>query len=108
MNIIESDNYKKSYKKLLKTGVREKERIENIKNLLISKKTLHDVMIDPLQNVYHIEQLTGNRHEYSARLNNSNNKIRLIMKPVGNYPYNIMEITDIIFDDVDNYHYERG
>lgn len=108
MNIIESDKYKKSYKKLLKNSSREKEKIENIKSLLISKKTLFDVMIDPLHNIYHIEQLTNNRHEYSARISNKNNKLRLIMIPVGEYPYKIIEITDIIFDDIDNYHYERG
>lgn len=105
MNIIESDKYKKSYKKIIKKSSREKEKIENIKNLLISKLTLHDVMIDPLHNIYHIEQLLHNRHDYSARVNN---KIRLIMIPVGNYPYNTIEITDIIFEDIDNYHYERG
>lgn len=107
MNIIESDRYKKAYNKILKKCTREKESIENIKNLLISKPTLHDVMIDPLHNIYHIEQLLHNRHEYSARLNNRNNKVRLIMVPVGEYPYNIMEITDIVFDDIDDYHYKR-
>lgn len=105
MNIIESDKYKKSYKKILKNSSKEKEKIENIKNLLISKSTLHDVMVDPLHNIYHIEQLKENRHDYSARINN---KIRLIMLPVGDYPYSILEITDIIFEDIDNYHYERG
>lgn len=104
MNIIESNKYKKSYSKILKNRAKEKERVENIKNLLISKATLQDVMIDPLHNIYHIEELKHNRHDYSARINN---KIRLIMIPVGNYPYNIVEITDIIFEDIDNYHYER-
>ena len=108
MNIIESDKYKNAYKKLLKRRTKDKERIENIKNLLISKNTLHDVMVDPLHIIYHIEQLSHNRHEYSARINNSNNKMRIIMIPIGDYPYKTMEITDIIFDDIDNYHYERG
>ena len=105
MNIIESKNYKKSYTKLLKNRLKEKERIENIKSLFISKNTLFDVMNDPLHNIYHIEKLKNNRNDYSARVND---KIRLIMIPVGNYPYNTLEITDIIFDDIDNYHYERG
>ena len=30
------------------------------------------------------------------------------MVPVGEYPYNIIEITDIIFEEIDNYHYKRG
>ena len=108
MNIIESDKYKKSYKKLIKNNKEEVDRIENIKMFLISKKTLHDVMMDPWHNIYHIHELKETRHEYSAKISNSNNKLRLIMKPVGNYPYNTIEITDIEFYDLDNYHYKRG
>ena len=108
MIIIESEKYKKAYKKIIKSNSREEERIENIKNLLISKDTLHDVLIDSLKNIYRIEQLHQNRKDYSARLNNSNNKLRLIMIPVGDYPYNTVEITDIIFDDIDDDHYKRG
>ena len=104
MNIYESKKYKKAYSKLIK-NTKERDRIENIKSLLISKDNLQCVINDPLHNIYHIEQLKYNNHNYSARVNN---KVRLIMIPVGDYPYNIIEITDIVFDDIDNYHYERG
>ena len=51
MNIIESDKFKKAYKKIIKKNDREVERIENIKNFLIINNTLHDVMIDPIKDI---------------------------------------------------------
>ena len=80
--------------------------MENIKNLFISKNTMHDVIIDPYKDIYYIEKKNGNLKEYyTARIDN---KIRLIMIPVGNYPYDLKTITDIIFDDIDNTHYGEG
>ena len=106
MNIIESKNFKKSYNKILKNKLEEIDTLENIKNLFIYSKTLHDVIISPLKNIYHIEQKKGNLKEYyTARLNS---KIRLIMKPIGDYPYNTIEIEDIVFYDIDNKHYGSG
>ena len=108
MNIIETKEYQKSYNKLLKKCTKEKERIQDIKDFLIGKNNLHEVLIDPLKNIYHIEQLHNNRNDFSARIDNRNNKLRLIMKPIGEYPYNTIEITDIEFIRIDNKHYERG
>ena len=54
----------------------------------------------------YIEQKKGNLKEYyTARINQ---KIRLIMKPIGSYPYNTLEITDIEFIDIDDKHYGEG
>ena len=39
---------------------------------------------------------------------NLNSKLRLIMKPVGEYPYKEIEIDNIIFDDIDDSHYGEG
>lgn len=108
MNIIETDKYKKSYNKLLKRCTKEKKRIQDIKDFLIGKNNLHEVLIDPFKNIYHIEQLHHNRKDFSARIDNSNNKLRLIMMPIGEYPYNTIEITDIEFVDIDNDHYKKG
>lgn len=106
MNIIESKKYKISYKKVLRYKVREKERLENIKNLIISKKNFHELLIDPYKNIYHIEKKQGKYREYyTARLNG---KIRLFMKPMGEYPYNNIEIVDILFADIDDTHYGEG
>ena len=105
MNIIESKNYIKSYNKILKNKIPEQERINRIKSLIEASNNLHEVIIDPLSILYHIEQKNSNLKEYyTARVNQ---KIRLIMKPVGSYPYNTIEITDIEFVDIDNKHYER-
>ena len=30
------------------------------------------------------------------------------MKPIGEYPYNNIEIVDILFDDIDDTHYGEG
>ncbi len=106
MVIIESKKYKKSYSKIIKANSKEQERLENIKILFLNYSNLHDVLLTPYKEIYHIEQKTGNLKEYyTARVNK---KIRLIMKPVGNYPYNTLEITDIEFIDIDNKHYGEG
>ena len=106
MNIIESNNYKKEVKKVLKNRTKELTRLENIKNLIISKNTMHDVIIDPFKEIYHIEKKEGNLKEfYTARING---KIRLFMKPVGDYPYDLKNITDIVFEDIDDEHYGEG
>lgn len=61
------------------------------------------LILNPYKNVYYIEQKKGNLKEfYTARIND---KIRLVMKPVGTYPYNKIEIIEIEFIDIDNKHY---
>lgn len=63
-------------------------------------------MCSPFKDIYHIEQKKGNLKEfYTARINN---KIRLIMKPLGDYPYNKVEITEIEFINIDDSHYGEG
>ena len=49
MNIVESKKYKISYKKVLKYKAKEKERLENIKNLIITKKNFHELLIDRIR-----------------------------------------------------------
>lgn len=46
-------------------------------------------------------------HEYTEN-NKVNNKIRLHMKPVGEYPYNMIEIEEIEFIKIDDSHYGEG
>lgn len=105
MNIIESDKYKKAYSKILKNNINDQRNLNDIKLLIKESFNLHELIINPLSIIYHIEQKKGNLKEYySARINN---KIRLIMKPIGKYPYKTIEITDIEFVDIDNKHYER-
>lgn len=108
MIIIKSKSYEKNYKKLIKDKhlIKEMERIENIENIIIASKNLEMLILNPYKNVYHIEQKKGNLKEfYTARIND---KIRLVMKPVGTYPYNKIEIIEIEFIDIDNKHYGEG
>ncbi len=108
MIINKSKNYEKAYNKyiLKKHLTREKERLEHIENIIISSKNLQDLLNNPYKNIYHIEKKKCNLKEYyTARINE---KMRLIMKPVGDYPYNILEIESIDFLDIDNKHYGEG
>lgn len=106
MIITETSKYKKSYRKILKNKTRELERLENIKSLIISSDNLHTLLLNDFKNVYRIEKKKGNLKEYyTARLND---KIRLIMKPIGEYPYKEIEIDEIIFEDIDDKHYGEG
>lgn len=63
-------------------------------------------MQNPLHIIYGIEKKNGNLKEiYTADVNE---KLRLWMKPVGTYPYNALEITEIEFLEIDNQHYGDG
>lgn len=108
MIIIKDKHYLKSYKKYIlnKNLEKEKIRIENIENLIINSKNLQSLINSPYKNIYHIEQKKADLKEYyTARVNS---KIRLIMKPVGEYPYNKIEIKEIEFLDIDIRHYREG
>lgn len=105
MIIIKQNKYKKSFKKNIidKHLEKEKNRINNIENLIINSKNLQSLINSPYKNIYGIEQKKGNLKEYFTA--HINKKLRLIMKPVGEYPYNILEIVEIEFIDIDNKHY---
>ncbi len=106
MIIIETNKYKKSVQKVLKNKKRELERLENIKNIIINSENLHKLLLSQFKNIYRIEKKTGNLKEYyTARLND---KLRLLMKPVGECPYKEVEIDEIIFEDIDDKHYGEG
>lgn len=108
MVIIKSKSYMKSFNKLIikKNLVKEQMRISKIENIIIAAPTLQDVVCSPFKNIYHIEQKKGDLREfYTARINS---KLRLIMKPIGNYPYNKLLIEEIEFINIDDSHYGEG
>lgn len=108
MVIHESSGYKKDYKKIIinKHMIKEKEKIDNIKNIILSSKNLSELLHNPYKNVYYITKKSGNLKEYyTARINN---KLRLIMKPEGEYPYDSLVIETIEFISIDNKHYGEG
>ena len=108
MIIIKGKKYLKSYKKYIldKNLKKEIDRIYNIENIIINSLNLQGLINNPYKNIYHIEQKKENLKEYyTARIND---KMRLIMKPVGEYPYNTLEIEKIEFLDIDTKHYGEG
>ena len=108
MIITKTTKYNRSYKKNIidKHLTKESERIENIINFLLSKNNFQEVINDPLKNIYGINKKSGDLKEYyTAKING---KMRLLMKPNSNYPYDLIEIEEIIFCDIDNTHYGEG
>ncbi len=77
-----------------------------IENLILSVNNLQDLINHPFKYVYHIEKKNNNLKEiYTARVNK---KIRLYLKPVGEYLYNLVEIEKIEFIKIDDKHYKEG
>lgn len=108
MFIIESKNYKRDYKKKIfgKNLSNEINRIEDIQKIIVASENLQVLMNSPYKNMYGIEQKKGNMKElYTAKVNK---KVRLVMKPVGNYPYNLIEIQELEFTSIDDKHYGEG
>ena len=108
MIISESAAYKKDYKKIIinKHMIREKEKIDSIKNIILSSNNLQELLCSSYKNVYFITKKSGNLKEYyTARINS---KLRLIMRSEGEYPYNNLIIDKIEFVSIDDKHYGEG
>ena len=108
MEIIKGKTYLKDYKKKIeyKHLNREIERISNIEELILDSQNLKELILNPLSIVYGIRQKKGDLKEiYTASIND---KIRLYIKPIGAYPYNIAEINELEFLKIDNKHYGEG
>lgn len=108
MKIQKSKKYLKEYQKKIINlhKEREKERINKIENLIINSSNLKELTSNPLAVVYGIEKKMGTLKEiYTAKINE---KLRLYMKPIGDYPYNLVEIEIIVFEKIDDKHYGDG
>ncbi|MBR3281598.1 MAG: hypothetical protein IKI57_07200 [Clostridia bacterium] len=108
MEIRKSKNYLKDYQKKLVRLHKNKEiqTIESIETLIINSINLKELLQNPLHIVYGIEQKHGDLKEiFTAKINN---KLRLRMRPVGEYPYNLVEIEAIEFCEIDDKHYGEG
>lgn len=85
---------------------KEEETIEAIEELMMQSKNMKELMLNPLSIVYNIEKKTGNLKEiYTARINK---KIRMYIKPMGEYPYNLEEIVEVELKEIDDSHYGEG
>jgi hypothetical protein len=107
MNIIESNRYKKSYKKIIinKHLIKEDNELNNLINIIESCSNLQSLMSSSYQQFYDIRQKEGNLKEYiSASLSK---RVRLIMKPLDCLPYNYLSIEDIEFIEINDEHYKN-
>ena len=67
---------------------------------------MKELMLNPLSIVYNIEKKSGNLKEiYTAKINK---KLRMYIRPVGKYPYNLEEIVEIELEQIDEKHYGEG
>ena len=108
MRIIKSKQFLKEYNKKIeyKHKIQVIERMSKIESLINDSENLQFLLLNPLRLIYGIEKKEGNLKEiYTAKLDS---KIRLHMKPVGEYPYNNIEITEIEFLKIDDKHYGEG
>lgn len=108
MKIIKTKNYIKDVQKKIKNKhkIKEEQTIEAIEELMIQSKNMKELMLNPLSIVYNIEKKLGNLKEiYTARINQ---KLRMYIKPVGEYPYNLEEIVEIELREIDDKHYGEG
>lgn len=108
MYIQKTKQYLKDYKKKIKDKhlSREMDSIEMLEFALSEAKNLKEIIHSGIAITYHIEKKVGNLKEiYTARINK---KLRLYIKPVGEYPYNNEEIIEIEFIEIDDKHYGEG
>ena len=85
---------------------KEQETIEAIEELMIQSKNRQEVIINPLSRVYNIEKKQGNLKEiYTA---NINMKLRMYIKPIGEYPYKLEKIVEVELREIDDQHYGEG
>lgn len=108
MVIIKTTEYKKDIQKKIKNKhkKRELEVIEAIEELMIQSKNMKQMLLNPLAIVYNIEKKKGNLKEiYTARINP---KLRMYIKPIGEYPYKLEEIVEVELKKIDDKHYGDG
>lgn len=108
LKIIKTKIYIKDLQKKIinKHKVKEEETIKAIEELMIQSSNLKELMLNPLSIVYNIEKKNGNLKEiYTARINQ---KLRMYIKPIGEYPYDLEEIIELELKEIDDKHYGNG
>ena len=108
MKIIKTKKYLKDLQKKIrdKYKTKEEETIEAIEELMIQSENMKKLMLNPLSIVYNIEKKKGNLKDiYTARINQ---KLRMYIRPVGKYPYNLDEVVEIELEQIDDRHYGEG
>ena len=108
MVIIKSKKYLKDYDKIIKRKnlLKEEERIIDIEKVINAFNNMQELFASPYKNIYNFEQKKENLKEiFTVRINH---KLRLVLKPIIEYPYNYIEIEEIEFVNIDDSHYGEG
>lgn len=108
MRIIKTKAFLKEYNKKIKNKhlYLEIQKTKNIEELILDSLNLKSLILNPLSKIYKIEQKKGNLREiFTADINK---KMRLYIKPLGEYPYNMEEIVELEFIKIDDKHYGEG
>lgn len=108
MKIIKSRNYIKDIQKKIQSKHMKNELriINKIEELMINTENMKELMLNPFSKVYRIEKKNGSLKEiYTARINQ---KIRMYIKPIGEYPYKLEEIIEVELIEIDDKHYGEG
>lgn len=103
MKIEKTTKFNRELKKLKARHYNEELKVLiEIEDLIKDSLNLKALLLNPLKFTYSIEQKEGDLRIYFTA--NLNNKIRLIMKPIGEYPYDIDIIDKIEFYDINTGH----
>ncbi len=108
MKIVKTAKYRSDLqKKIIKKHMnKELATIEAIEVLMVESENMKKLMLNPLARVYNINKKSGILKEiYTA---NVNKKIRMYIKPIGEYPYKLEEIVEIELEQIDDRHYGEG
>lgn len=107
MIIKETSMYKRDIKKLEKKHmVKEIQNIKEVIEFVSLFDNFYELMLNNKRIMYGIEKKKVNLKEiYTAKVND---KLRLYMKPEGNYPYNLVEIDIVTLEKIDDKHYKEG
>ncbi len=108
MKIIKNNTYIKDLQKKIidKHKKKEQQTIEVIEELLKQSENMKKLMLNPLSIVYGIEKKRGILKEiYTAKINS---KLRMYIKPIGEYPYKLEEIIEVELKEIDDRHYGEG
>lgn len=106
MQIIESSKYKRDFKKLKKKHLdKEINNINEIIDFISIFSNMKELLSNDLCKIYGIEKKKGNLKEiYTAEVNK---KIRMYIRPVGEYPYDLEQIEIVELIEIDDKHYGR-
>jgi len=108
LKLFKTPAYKKDLqKKIIKKHMKKEEMIIiKIEQLLINSENMKEVVLNPLSKIYNIEKKSNDLKEiYTARINS---KIRMYIKPIGDYPYRLEKILEIELVYIDDKHYGDG